>query len=131
MRSSFTSPFITFGYASLLILSVRTMSFRWVVGFLAPLGRMAFTNYIGQSVLMTVIFYGGRGFALFDHVDRPKLALIVIGVWAVELLWSHLWLRRFDAGPLEWVWRVLTYNRISPIRKRSNLRRSPEAELVI
>ncbi len=103
-RINITSPFITFGYASLLILSVRTMSFPWVVEFLAPLGRMAFTNYIGQSVLMTVIFYGGRGFALFDHVDRPKLALIVIGVCAVELLWSHLWLRRFDAGPLEWVW---------------------------
>jgi uncharacterized protein len=121
-----TSPFITFGYASLLIFSVRTMRFRRVVKFLAPLGRMAFTNYIGQSVLMTIIFYGGRGFALFDHVDRPKLALIVIGVWAVELLWSHLWLRRFDAGPLEWVWRVLTYNRIGPIRKPSKLRRLAE-----
>jgi len=126
-----TSPFITFGYASLLILSARTLRLRWVVEFLAPLGRMAFTNYIGQSVLMTIIFYGGRGFALFDHVDRPKLALIVIGVWAVELLWSHLWLRRFDAGPLEWVWRVLTYNRIGPIRKHSNLRPLPEAKLAM
>jgi len=121
-----TSPFITFGYVSLVILSARNMSLGWVVKLLAPLGRMAFTNYIGQSVIMTIIFYGGRGFALFDHVDRPKLALIVIGVWAVELLWSHHWLHRFDAGPLEWVWRVLTYNRIGPIRKPCELRRLPQ-----
>jgi len=114
-----TSPFVSFAYVSVLILSARSVSFGWVVKLLAPLGRMAFTNYIAQSVLMTIIFYGGRGFALFDRVDRPQLALIVAGVWAVELLWSHLWLSRFDAGPMEWGWRVLTYNRIGPIRKRT------------
>lgn len=111
-----TSPFISFGYACALILAARSDMLGWIAKLLAPLGRMAFTNYIAQSVLMTMVFYGGRGLGLFNHVDRPALALIVVGVWTVELIWSHLWLARFDAGPLEWGWRCLTYNRIGPIR---------------
>ncbi len=112
-----TSPFVSLGYASALILAARSVRLGWIPRLLAPLGRMAFTNYIGQSVLMTMIFYGGRGLDLFDQVDRPGLALAVLAVWSIELIWSHWWLRRFDAGPLEWVWRCLTYNRIGPIRR--------------
>ncbi len=111
-----TSPFISFGYACALILAARSDLLGWIAKLLAPLGRMAFTNYIAQSVLMTMVFYGGRGLGLFNHVDRPALALIVVAVWTIELIWSHLWLARFDAGPLEWGWRCLTYNRIGPIR---------------
>lgn len=112
-----TSPFVAFGYASALLLSMRSPRLAWIARALAPLGRMAFTNYIAQSVLMTGLFYGGRGLGLFDRVDRPGLALAVLGVWAIELAWSHWWLRRFDAGPLEWAWRCLTWNRIGPIRR--------------
>jgi uncharacterized protein len=114
-----SSPLVSLLYASLLIVSVRTRLFAWIVDLLAPLGRMAFTNYIMQSVLMTAVFYGGRGLGLFDKVDRPALMLMAAGVWTVELIWSHLWLARFDAGPLEWGWRCLTYNRIGPIRRGS------------
>jgi uncharacterized protein len=78
---------------------------------LAAVGRMAFTNYIFQSLIMTTIFWGGRGFGLFGEVDRPTLWAIVLGVWALQLIWSPLWLSRFEMGPLEWVWRRLSYGR--------------------
>jgi uncharacterized protein len=114
-----SSPFISLGYASVLILASQTRLLGWIAKLLAPLGRMAFTNYIAQSVMMTIVFYGGRGLNLFDRLDRPQIALVVLAVWSIELVWSHLWLRRFDAGPLEWGWRCLTYNRIGPIRRGS------------
>jgi uncharacterized protein len=72
---------------------------------------MAFTNYIAQSLIMTAIFYGGRGFGLWGQVDRPTLWLIVLAVWAVQLIWSPLWLSKFKMGPLEWLWRRLSYAR--------------------
>jgi uncharacterized protein len=61
--------------------------------------------------MMTTIFWGGRGFGLFGEVDRPTLWLIVLGVWVVQLIWSPLWLSRFQFGPFEWLWRRLTYGR--------------------
>ena len=112
-----TSPFVSLGYASALLLAMRSRAFAWVAHGLAPLGRMAFTNYIAQSLLVTAVFYGGRGLGLFDRVDRPGLALVVLAVWAIELAWSHTWLRRYEAGPLEWGWRCLTFARHVPNRR--------------
>jgi uncharacterized protein len=105
------SPFISLLYASLLIMLVKAGALRLVTEPLAAVGRMAFTNYIAQSLIMTAIFYGGRGFGLWGQVDRPTLWLIVLAVWAVQLIWSPLWLSKFKMGPLEWLWRRLSYAR--------------------
>jgi uncharacterized protein len=108
------APFVSLAYASTLILLSRS----GVTPFLSPLaaaGRMAFTNYLTQSLMMTSIFYGGRG-ALMGEIDRPGLWAIVIAVWALQLTWSSLWLSRFEMGPFEWVWRCLTYGRMIPLR---------------
>ena len=78
---------------------------------LAPLkavGRMAFTNYILQTILCTTLFYG-HGLGLFGKVDRVGQLLIVLGIWMVLLVTSSAWLRKFRYGPLEWLWRSLTY----------------------
>jgi uncharacterized protein len=104
------SIFGSIGYASLFVLLVKTGA-RFVTAPLAAVGRMAFTNYIAQSLIMTTIFWGGRGFGLFGEVDRPSLWLVVLAVWALQLLWSPLWLKTFRMGPLEWVWRRLSYGR--------------------
>jgi uncharacterized protein len=102
------SIFVSIGYASLMVLLVKgNVSF--ITAPLAAVGRMAFTNYIAQSLIMTTIFWGGRGFGLFGEVDRPTLWAIVLAVWAVQLVWSPLWLSRFQMGPLEWLWRRLSY----------------------
>ncbi|CAN5371247.1 DUF418 domain-containing protein [soil metagenome] len=108
------TPLISLAYASTLILLWRAGA-RW----LAPLGRagqMAFTNYLTQSIIMTSIFYGGRG-GMMGEVDRPGLWAIVIAIWIVQLIWSTLWLSKFQMGPLEWVWRSLTYGRFVVLRK--------------
>ncbi len=107
------SIFISIGYASLFVLLVKAGA-RLLTEPLAAVGRMAFTNYIMQSLIMTTIFYGGRGFGLWGEVDRITLWAIVLAVWALQLIWSPLWLSRFEMGPLEWVWRRLSYAK--PVR---------------
>lgn len=106
--------FATLGYVSALMLlhaAVGTSGL-WA---LAATGRMAFTNYLAQSLIMTGIFYGGRGLGLFGQLDWTELAVVVMGVWALQLIWSPLWLAVFSMGPLEWIWRCLTYRRFLPI----------------
>ncbi len=95
-------------YASAAVLLVKA-SARFLVAPLAAVGRMAFTNYIAQSLIMTTLFWGGRGFGLFGEVDRVTLWGIVVGVWTLQLIWSPLWFNRFAMGPLEWLWRRLSY----------------------
>jgi uncharacterized protein len=106
-------------YASLLILLLK-LGARFITTPLAYVGRMAFTNYITQSLIMTTIFYGGRGLGLFGEVDRNQLWAIVLSVWAVQLIWSPLWLAKFRLGPLEWVWRRLSYGAPIEITKGKN-----------
>jgi uncharacterized protein len=110
LANSALSIFGSLAYASALILLCKA-GFALVTGPLAAVGRMAFTNYIAQSLIMTTIFWSGRGFGLFGEVDRPTLWAIVIGVWVIQLIWSPLWLSRLQMGPLEWLWRRLSYAR--------------------
>ena len=111
------APLVGLGYAALLVLLLRHGAAR-LLSPVAAVGRMAFTNYLTQSLVMTTIFYGGRG-ALMGEVDRPALWLLVFAVWALQLLWSPLWLARFEMGPFEWAWRCLTLGRRLPLRKRT------------
>jgi uncharacterized protein len=105
------SIFVSIGYASLFILLVKAGA-RLLTEPLAAVGRMAFTNYIMQSLVMTTIFWGGgRGLGLWGEVDRVTLWAIVLGVWLFQLIWSPLWLSRFEMGPLEWIWRRLSYGK--------------------
>jgi len=94
----------------LLILLVKAGA-RFITEPLAAVGRMAFTNYLTQSLIMTTIFWGGRGFGLYGEVDRPTLIGIVVAIWVLQLIWSPLWLARFQMGPFEWIWRRLSYGR--------------------
>lgn len=120
-RGSIVNPalsiLISLLYASALILCVKTGALTALTNALAPVGQMAFTNYIAQSVIMTTIFYGGRGLGLYGEVERDTLLAIVVGVWALQLVWSPLWLARFTMGPLEWVWRRLSYGKPLAIRR--------------
>lgn len=102
---------ITLGYAATAILLLRLEAARKILAPLAALGRMAFTNYLTQSLIMTTIFWSGRGLGLFGQATRVELWMIVGAIWALQLVWSPLWLSRFSMGPLEWVWRRLTYGK--------------------
>jgi uncharacterized protein len=82
---------------------------------LAPVGRMALTNYLLASLLATFVFEG-YGLGLYGRLERYQLYYVVAGIWAVQLIGSPLWLSRFRYGPMEWVWRSLTYWKRQPIR---------------
>lgn len=111
LANSALSPFIALLYASVLVLVVKFGALKMLTDALAAVGRMAFTNYLTQSLIMTTIFYGGRGLGLYGEVDRVGLWAIVLAIWALQLIWSPLWLSRFSMGPFEWAWRRLSYGR--------------------
>ena len=77
---------------------------------LAAVGRMALTNYLAQSILCALIFYG-FGLGLYGRLTGFQLYGVVLAIWALELAWSSWWLERYQIGPFEWVWRSLTYRR--------------------
>jgi uncharacterized protein len=96
------------GHVAVLIIVVKQGWLRWLTRRLALAGRMALTNYIATSMICSVIFYS-PGLALIGQLERYQLYYVVAGVWAGILLWSPWWLARYQFGPLEWVWRSLTY----------------------
>jgi uncharacterized protein len=102
------------GWVGLVMLVCQSDALRPATTPLAAVGRMAFTNYLMQTVICTTLFYG-YGFGLFGYVDRVGQFGIVLAVWAFQLIVSPLWLRYFRLGPAEWLWRSLTYMRLQPI----------------
>ena len=88
----------------------------WLGQRVTAAGRAAFTNYLGTSVVMMLVFHGWA-VGLFGKLDRPQLYLVVVLAWVLMLLWSKPWLERFRYGPLEWLWRCLTYGKLFPLRR--------------
>jgi uncharacterized protein len=100
--------------AGLLLLLQRPRARAW----LSPIGkagRMALTNYLMQSVLCSFVFYG-LGLGLYGKLGPAAAAPIFVAIYTVEVLWSGPWLSRFRYGPVEWVWRSLTYGKAQPLR---------------
>jgi len=86
----------------------------------APVGRMALSNYIGQSAICMLIFRG-VGLGLGGTMGPTYYLPLGIAVYLVQLAASRAWLNRFQYGPLEWLWRMLTYGAAIPLRKRAAL----------
>ena len=107
---------VALGYIALVMLIAKSVKFVKFKALLYNVGKMAFTNYILMSVLAMFIFYG-NGFGLFGQVERQIQILIVFAIWIVILFISHFWLKKFRFGPLEWLWRVLTYWKRQPMIK--------------
>jgi len=109
-------PFLALAYAAAIILAVQGGRARWLTKRLAAAGQMAFSNYLGTSLIMTTIFYG-YGLGLFGQLHRAQLYWLVIGQWALILGWSSLWLRHFRHGPFEWAWRSLSRGHLVKLRQ--------------
>jgi uncharacterized protein len=104
------------GYAALLMLAMPRLLGGRLGARLTAAGRMAFTNYIATTVVMTAIFHGW-GLGLFAKVGAAgQWAFVALG-WLLILAWSKPWLDRFAQGPLEWLWRSLTEWRLMPLRR--------------
>ena len=102
-----------YGYAALIGLIMKTgIKFSPV----AAAGRMAFSNYIACSLIGTTMAYG-TGFGMFGSLTLQELMMVAGGTFLAMLIWSPLWLAIFRFGPLEWLWRSLTYGRVQPLLK--------------
>jgi uncharacterized protein len=88
----------------------------WLAERVRAAGRAAFTNYLGTSIVMMFVFQGWA-LGLFGQLNRPQLYVVVVLAWIVMLAWSKPWLDRFAYGPLEWLWRCLTYRTLFPLKK--------------
>ena len=88
----------------------------WLGRRVKAAGRAAFTNYLGTSILMLFVFHGWAG-GLYGELNRPQLYIVVASTWVLMLLWSKPWLDRFRFGPLEWLWRCLTYGERFPLKR--------------
>lgn len=116
-----TSTYALNAVAGLLMcLGYLAWGVRWSahLRWLAPAGRMALSNYLGQSLVCTLVFYG-YGLGWFEQMGRAWQLLFAVSLFAVQVLLSHYWLKYFRFGPMEWLWRAMTYLQLPPLRRHS------------
>ena len=105
-------------YMSLIVLAMQQPAWARRLRWLAPAGRMALTNYLLQSLVCTAIFYG-YGLGYFERLPRAWQPVFVVALFAAQVMFSRWWLSRYRYGPMEWVWRWLTYARRPAMRLES------------
>lgn len=114
--STGAAPLVTLFYVTALILLTK-FGLKAVTAVFVPVGRMAFTNYLTQTLIMVTLYYAPWGPMWFGTHPTSHMWMVVGVVWVAQLLWSPLWLSMFRMGPLEWVWRCLTYGRMVRLSK--------------
>ncbi len=113
--STFAQLPMALGMAALLVVYAPRAN-GWFGDRVRAAGRAAFTNYLGTSILMLFVFHGWAG-GLFGELNRPQLYCVAFVTCIFMLIWSKPWLERFRYGPLEWLWRCLTYGKMFPMRR--------------
>nr|WP_225667851.1 DUF418 domain-containing protein [Arthrobacter sp. 147(2020)] len=108
--TTLTAPLQTAGYVCLVLLLFRSRVGRAVLKVLAPTGRMALTNYVGQSLVLALLFTG-LGLGLTNVLPPALVLAVVVALFTVQVVLSRIWLSRFNAGPLESLLRRVTYGR--------------------
>lgn len=109
---------LVLGHASLLVLLYRSGRLAALTARFRAVGQMAFTNYIAHTVICTLTFFG-YGLGLYGKLAFWQTQAFSLAVGVMALVWSPWWLARFRFGPLEWMWRSLTYMRLHPLRRPS------------
>jgi len=110
------NPALSLGYICAVILLCHDEVWRARLRRFGAVGRTALTNYLLQSVIGTLLFYS-YGLALFGHIGPAALLPLTFAIFAVQVVLSVWWLERFRFGPVEWLWRSLTYGRRLPLRR--------------
>jgi uncharacterized protein len=105
-------------YVSGITLLFQRDAWRRLLVVIAPVGHMALTNYFLQSVMGVLLFYG-YGLGLMGKLGSAAQLALAVAIFALQCVFSHLWLTRFRFGPVEWVSRSLTYGRAQPMRRAS------------
>lgn len=107
---------LAIGHLCLILLFCRWNVLGWLKNGLAAVGRMALTNYIMHSIIALFLFTGA-GFGMFGRFQRHELLYIVAAIWVFQLIASPIWLKYYYYGPVEWLWRNLSYLKWHPFRK--------------
>jgi uncharacterized membrane protein YeiB len=107
-------PIVSAFYMGGLILLLNFPVVRKVLSPLKSYGRMALTNYLSQTILILV---AGKVLDLFNHITYLQSLYLCLSIYVIQLLFSTVWLRYFRFGPMEWLWRILTYFESPPIRR--------------
>ncbi len=110
------SIFIFPAYVSLIILGAQSGFWKKVLTPVAEAGKMALTNYLSQTLICVIIFYG-VGFGLYGKVSVAAGILITLAIFLAQVAWSNAWMQKFKYGPMEWFWRLLTYKKRHPFLK--------------
>ena len=108
-------PAMAVGIAALIVTLWQAEAWRGVLAVFAPVGRMALTNYLMQTAISLFIFYGW-GLGYYGKVGALNATLLAFAIFAAQIVLSTLWLKYFAYGPVEWIWRQLTYKRRLTIR---------------
>lgn len=112
--------FRSVGLLGAVMLLYKTGWFEWFFAMLRPVGQMALTNYLAQSLICCIIF-NGFALGLFGKLARYEIYLVVASIWVFQFIFCNIWMRFFLYGPAEWAWRSLTYWRRQPFRKPATL----------
>jgi uncharacterized protein len=107
---------LAMGYASFFLWLAARGSVDGVVKVLTPIGRMAITCYLGQTLAFTLFFYS-YGLGFYGALSAWQCLALSVSVWTIEVIFAHAWLSRFALGPVEWLWRSITYGRALPMRR--------------
>lgn len=110
---------MTVGYFGLIMRLLSHDKWHKRLSVFSPMGRMALTNYISHSIILTSIFYGYAG-GYFGEISRAPQMLIVFAIIAFQLVFSRWWLNNYAFGPLEWLWRCLSYKKLQPMRLQNS-----------
>ncbi len=108
--------FLCLGYVAWMVRRYHAGNTHFTEACLAPVGRMALTNYISHSFITLWLFHG-YGLGLFGKVGVWQGILLTVIIFVLQIFWSRWWLRRYRFGPLEWLWRSLTYGRRQPLKR--------------
>lgn len=109
------APLLGLGYASFWVLLYQDPAWKARLYPMTQMGRMALTNYLLQSLICTTVFYG-TGLGLFGRYGPALTLPFVFVIYFAEMALSVWWLKRFQFGPAEWLWRTLTYGKLQPMR---------------
>ena len=109
--------FRSLGLFALLMLLYKSGVFKWLFALMRPVGQMAFTNYLMQSILCG-FYFNSYGLGMYGKLQRFEIYYVVAAVWIFQIILSHIWLHYYRFGPFEWAWRSLTYWKSQPFRKK-------------
>ena len=113
----FEQGLMTLGYASGVMGLIKGGVLKTVLRSLSSVGQLAMTNYIFQTVACT-LFFTGFGMGYFGKLEQYQLYFIVVEIWIAQIVFSVYWVRHFLEGPVEWLWRCLTYGKRLPLKRR-------------